>query len=656
MVLLGFISLLWLLFRTGTKPSRIVYPCQRAALTNTYILFRIIFPFQIVQFFRSKKFLTTTLCVILIISTVTENFNIGQAGGASDQEVNLTLYSKNATATPASDIFVVNGATGNDDGVSKLIDLMGSHGLLFYKSETNGTNRGPNGLIAAGDVVLIKVNNMWNQRGGTNTDLIKALIQAIVDHPDTFRGEIVIVDNWQWNGKASFDYAENNAENHSQSMQDVVNMFANSYKVSTFPWRTITKVNVTEYSSGDLRNGYVVNQTVDSKTRIKTSYPKFQTRFGTYVSFKEGIWNSSNGNYNKEKLKLINVPVLKSHNEYGVTACVKNYMGVLSDIYGGGFSEGHETVGDGSMGTLMVQTRFPTLNILDAIWVNANPAGSAPPELVGPESSYSAATKAKVIMASTDPVALDYWSAKHVLMQTAVLIGYNDTTSIDPDKTTKVVGEIEAFGVWLRRSMNILKAHGYQVTVEEDHMNVYVISMGHKLNLRVKDWDLTDSIQGAYVYKDSDVKVSDVNGWANWTGVSGTVNIKVKWFGFWVNGTFTVTVDGNKTIDVRCKIFDVTITCEESLQQAVLQDVNVTIYNATLMGEMIRTGTTGPNGKVNLDNVPNGTLTLIAYDGNNLRIAQVPITIVSEGQQETIVCDENYVTTQFKWEIHAYED
>ncbi len=30
----GLASLVWFLLRTGTKPSRIVYPCQRAALAN----------------------------------------------------------------------------------------------------------------------------------------------------------------------------------------------------------------------------------------------------------------------------------------------------------------------------------------------------------------------------------------------------------------------------------------------------------------------------------------------------------------------------------------------------------------------------------------------------------------------------------------------
>ena len=56
------------------------------------------------------------------------------------------------------------------------------------------------------------------------------------------------------------------------------------------------------------------------------------------------------------------------------------------------------------------------------------------------------------------------------------------------------------------------------------------------------DWDLADIIEGASIFKDSDIKVSDSKGWANWTDVSGIASIKVKWYGFWVNGTINVFV------------------------------------------------------------------------------------------------------------------
>jgi len=175
----------------------------------------------------------------------------------------------------------------------------------------------------------------------------------------------------------------------------------------------------------------------------------------------------------------------------------------------------------------------------------------------------------------------------------------------------------------------------------------------HALNLCVMDWDLTDSIQGAYVYVDSDVKISDANGWANWTGISGSVYIKVKWYGVWVNGTFLVVVNSDKTIDIQCNIFDITVTTIEGEQGALLQYVNVTVYNTT--NSMIQTGTTDSDGKAYLTNVPNSTLTFTCYEGASSQqiIANVTRTITTENQAETIICDQNYVTVSQEWNILA---
>ena len=182
----------------------------------------------------------------------------------------------------------------------------------------------------------------------------------------------------------------------------------------------------------------------------------------------------------------------------------------------------------------------------------------------------------------------------------------------------------------------------------------YAPLAGYPLNLRVLDWDLTDPIQGAYVYVDSDVKVSDANGWANWTQVTGTVQVKVRWYGFWVNGTFSVTVDSAKTIDIQCNIFDIVVTTVEGVQGALLQYANVTVYNATsVASNKIRTGITGSDGKVSLVNVPNATLTFTVYDGASPQhvIANVTRTITTENQAETITCDQNYISTTHTWSI-----
>ncbi|TRO53774.1 hypothetical protein E2P71_05710 [Candidatus Bathyarchaeota archaeon] len=73
-------------------------------------------------------------------------------------------------------------------------------------------------------------------------------------------------------------------------------------------------------------------------------------------------------------------------------------------------------------------------------------------------------------MASTDPVAVDYWASKNILCQLASENGDNIST-MDPDNTS--TGE---FGDWLRLSMDELNAAGYPFTIDPEKISVYVDS------------------------------------------------------------------------------------------------------------------------------------------------------------------------------------
>jgi hypothetical protein len=520
--LFGVLNLLWFLFRTGTKPSRVVYPCQRAALANSSVLLSAsIFISLTAVLTKAKRFSSrrwTTFVLLFIVANVISNeqfWAILQPVEAvnPNQEIQLALEPRNATAFPASDIYVVSGrALAN---ISGLMSLMGSHGLLFYKSSTVGVNQGPDGLVARDDVVLIKINEQWDQRGGTNTDVLKELIQAIIDHPDEFVGEIVVADNGQ--GYGSMNWGRSNAENYTQSTQDVVDTFSPSYSVSTYDWQRIRGVRVDEYSEGDMVDGYILYDTADPETGIYVSYPKFETEFGTYISFKYGVWN---GTGYEKRLKVINMPVLKSHWTYSVTACVKHYMGVQSegDAVSGGLANGHDTVGRGGMGTLMVETGLPTLNIIDAIRINANPPGSTP---CGPRTFYDEATRVNLLMASTDPVALDYWAAKNILVQAASLIGYSDT---------HVHYEL-AFGRWLNRTKNEIVAGGYNVTTDENHMNVYVRQ-------------IPDTAPPIITVLSPENKTYP----RNHVFLTFTVNEPTVWMGFTLDGETNVTITGNTNL------------------------------------------------------------------------------------------------------------
>jgi len=492
LALFAMASAIWLALRTGTKPSRIVYPCQQAALANISLFKAAVFlSLPSIASLRVSVGALKPIAILTLLSVGGFIMATGPAElGLQPLQVDTNLERVPIVLTPqtasnpetASDLFFLQNATGPegsmDSSVSALIDLMASQGLHFYKTET-----APDGLIGSDDVILIKINSQWPRRGGTNTDLITSVINAIHDHPDEFTGEVVIGDNGQ--GIGSMDYPSPNSYYRNQTTQDVADSFYPEWNVSTMLWDNLHYSTVDDYDEGDFEDGYVRSTTWHEDTEIYCSYPKFQSpTTGAYISFKHGIWNGTG--FDTDKLKILNMPVLKSHELLGVTACVKHYMGVpqgyiVTQVHPDVPHE-HFSVKLGGMGTLMAETRAPVLNILDMVWVNANPIESSSDR--GPWSTYTAASATDIIGASVDPVALDYWSAKHVLVPTAQYLNYISYSSLDPDHEPicehiyyPYVQQEESFHNYLERSMNELKDAGFQVTMNQEEMNVFVVAM-----------------------------------------------------------------------------------------------------------------------------------------------------------------------------------
>ncbi len=288
-------------------------------------------------------------------------------------------------------------------GLDSLLYLMADSGLRFYRSSSSHPFAGPSGLIAAGDVVLIKVNAQWKYRGCTNSDLIRGLIQRILDHPDGFGGEVVIVENGQGRGSLRCDNdaayggdrsVRANANDESHNFLYLVNSVFKDPRVSAY---LLDPIRGTFIGDNDhVRDGYREFENV--------SYPCFTTAGGRRVELKEGIWQAGAHHGN---LKLINVPVLKHHDVGGseITASLKHVYGLVSMSDGQSGFRHYSGLGETS-GKMMVSVASPVLNIIDAIWVSHTTL-----------SGYPAGTtfRANQLLASQDPVAVDYWAAKHIL-------------------------------------------------------------------------------------------------------------------------------------------------------------------------------------------------------------------------------------------------
>ena len=323
------------------------------------------------------------------------------------------VHVKKAAANPMSTLYwaknipnqpFYGGGNGNyHAGVEYLLHLMGNNGLKFYRSAQEAALSGPSGMIEPNDVVLIKVNAQWKYRGCTNSDLIRGLIQRILDHPDGFNGEVVIFENGQGRGSLNCDTSSSyggdtsvhaNANNDSHTFLYLVNTVFNNPRVSTFlldPVRTIF-IGATEHTT----NGY--------RTYENVSYPCFTTAKGNRVELREGIWNGSSYSQN---LKLINVPVLKYHDTGGseITASLKHCYGIVSMSDGQSGFRHYSGLGE-TCGKMVVSVRTPILNIIDAIWVSYSSITGYP---------ESTTFRSNQILASQDPVALDYWAAKYIM-------------------------------------------------------------------------------------------------------------------------------------------------------------------------------------------------------------------------------------------------
>ncbi|MBN1504116.1 MAG: DUF362 domain-containing protein [Candidatus Eisenbacteria bacterium] len=594
--LAGVLSLLWLIVRSGTKPSRITYPCQRAAMSTVAVTFGVplavplVAPLARLLAFRDRlsggvsepesplarvRARLATACVLVTLGLLAGLGVLGYTGHVERWAVNphaprlpraltaalsgqlvsagVPVFASSMSSSLAESavgslgpvvpaavlaaledyrttVYHVSGCPEDPVGdrfvgLDNLIARMGQGGLKFYKSATQSLVAGPDGIIASDDVVIVKFNYQWPERGGTNMDLLRGLVRRILDHPDSFTGEVVVCENAQFNSTYEFDRALNNAEDHSLSPRDVVSAFQQAgANVSLYDWTLLRYTAVAEYSDGDTLDGYIVLP-YDAQVTGAPSYPKFKTAAGTRISLKHGIWDPGSSTYSREHLKYINVPVLKSHNAtYGATACVKHYMGTVTRELS---TNSHAAIWYGILGAVIGEIGPADLNILDAVWVNADPYS-------GPETSYEGATRRNELVAGVDPVAVDVWAVKHILNNAFLANGYMppwplpDADADDPDSH---------FRKYLDNSMQQILAAGYVVT--NDHTKIDAVNGNGAAGDFDYDGDVdaadltafTDCFTGpgggplgSYCYAgdfdgDSDVDCAD---WANfrfvWTG------------------------------------------------------------------------------------------------------------------------------------------
>jgi len=337
---------------------------------------------------------------------------------------------------PVSEIFLAkNGAP--QQNVTKVIDMMGGISCLI------GTN----------DIVILKPNAQWWNQGRTNLEAMKGFIDLVLSIP-SFQGEIIIAENHHFMDESLSDSEKDNIRGwvHTGEINGEIEGINNNLNKLIEHFHKKGFQNVTKYHWrdggpkrniwGNGQNGGIVESPADGdgyvwtdidytfrgflgfkKWKVKMTYPIFTSAYsGITIDFKNGAYSrDENGgcHYLSEKpIRFINFSALNTHGkDTGITSSVKNYMGItdLSCGFWGLKPEGYFNVhacGErffpyakaGPLGYFMKNIRRADLNIVTAEWVGW-----------GSRIDIKRATRMRTILASKDPIALDYYGAKHLL-------------------------------------------------------------------------------------------------------------------------------------------------------------------------------------------------------------------------------------------------
>jgi len=317
-------------------------------------------------------------------------------------------------------------------------------------------------LIEGEDVVVIKPNAQWWNQGAPNLAALKTFVDLIMERPGGFKGEVVLAENCHrgsqpWNHAGwHTPFSRNTDSDLLKNISDLSNHLKKKYgnKISVCHWIDVAAGGKRVFSPKD-GDGYVYCdgtggvpliscdnglKGLDDRATVMT-YPIFTTDRETTIDFKNGIWKQ--GAYTDQPLKFVNFAALNHHSTYcGMTSAVKNYMGI-TDLSGGPdpnkngrltkdyynfhsfpfneWSHGPEPGMLGKeIGTFMRTIRKADLNITTAEWIGLSSRVDCP------------VVQTRAILASTDPVALDYHAAKYLLYPNSQISLHNPDNKKGP--------------------------------------------------------------------------------------------------------------------------------------------------------------------------------------------------------------------------------
>ena len=326
-------------------------------------------------------------------------------------------------------------------------------------------------VVGANDVVIVKVSAQWWNQGMTNVAAVKRTVEKILEVPG-FKGEVVIFENTHFRladgsglSRAWTHPSERNVDVPGwNKLGDLIPHFKRLGAPVSFVGLVDGGTSALAgdhwhdpghehgvyggdgrgpIAPGEARDGYHwdfertfrLRRSLVDHAQTPLSWPRFTSPgSGLVVDLRDGIFRREGERLVREDRKLtwISLVTANEHTATGFTGCCKSAMGVVDMSAGrlGTDPRVREYLSVHHFGSPVAswrmagplahfarEVRAPDLYLAVADWVGTAPAGRAwDDEREDTRLAEASAFRARTVVAGTDPVAIDTWCVRNLLM------------------------------------------------------------------------------------------------------------------------------------------------------------------------------------------------------------------------------------------------
>ncbi|MBI4512021.1 MAG: DUF362 domain-containing protein [Deltaproteobacteria bacterium] len=325
-------------------------------------------------------------------------------------------------------------------------------------------------VVGQDDVVLIKVSAQWWNQGMTNVAAVKRVIEHVLEVPG-FRGEVVVFENTHFRlpsgsglSRAFTHPSERNVDVAGwNKLGDLIPYFEAKKSPVGFVglvdggpsllahdhWHDAGREHGMyggdgrgPIAPGEVRDGYywdfghafAKRRSWVERVKAPLTWPVFfSPRSGLMIDLKYGVFTREGNRRIKvdRKITFINMTTCNEHASTGLTCCCKSAMGIV-DMSAGRMGS-HPLARDyrsvhyfgspgaswrmaGPLAQFAREVRAPDLYITVAEWVAITPTKDWNSETADIRLAKESAFHVNTVVAGADPVAIDWWCAKKLVM------------------------------------------------------------------------------------------------------------------------------------------------------------------------------------------------------------------------------------------------